>query len=1159
MRSTLKISTNMALDNILDNYSRLLKVQNQMASGNRVNRPSDDPLSTNEGMRLDTIITRTRQFNRNLDVGKSFLSLSDAALGDVTDILRRSKAIAIGGASETTTSEMRRTNAVEVRNMMQELVTIGNRNDGQRYIFGGTQTTSSAYEIIAGKYVRFRGNDDAINVQGDLASTVPINVTGSQVYGNLEAVIGSRDLSPDIQVGLDRSTRLDDLNLGEGVPDGSINIKFTAASREGIDIDLSGADTVEDVIDIVYKETLAYSRTIDPDEDGFGFYVQLGINENNNGFTVTEIDPADITGSSFPDKSFLEISEVGDNTVARALGILGKVEYEETFPATTPPTTTGKTLVGNDLDPALTEHTLLADLKDFLGNSFTITNGAKPGEVPIHEKADINNVLDHWNLVGLDEGINTGVGGELYAEIIGGGGKYTVNLYRDAERLPSQLVATGSTNTFVSPTIELEERNGSGIAGTVSTTASTASGVLELQAVFDPTFRTTVNVPAFEENVDDGGDPYDQFSNWRLRGMNEQMFNGTDGKLHVTVQSSGGAETYYGVGLYLREEATGAFTQVATGNLIETYTTAPMANLNYGPVELHGLSGTAYANVVGSVDLDWNENAPSPPGATEALPAANPDPDLGTATTTVTPTWKTVGDLLDEINHAEIYAHARIDDEKRGIGIVSELGGAWLTVDERLEYVPLDGDDQFGANSPQLGKLDLNGMVQGVNTDSEGQVYIEILRDDTPDPNSANTINLYSDADMENLVASGEYIGDPSLVTPPPKVVLYAQNDSRLSGTVEFLQQNPPPDPTTWPDDESYYRDIVARTRAFRVTNLTNSTGATTRIGKLDLRGVTQGVNADEDGKLYATLGYNVKGDSWQEINRLNLTTIDPAALDSSGRFYLSIDATPGAEQVNFYNDAGMTGADLIGTAAINADGLVNFDFDVTPGPPPPPNLTGSLHVRLPITEVYDTTVATAPQIIVDTTEYAVTLYDDDTTLLGEEGYRNSVAKGVPNAAGEVAFSQVNGSGISGSLELTQNPSGIPLYAQDTDIVFHPPRGFLNSAQVRQDNIFATMNDSIDALQTDDTDALTELLGNFDIDEDRVLDTRAGIGSRINRMEMLYYRHEDEIINFSSIRSDRIDLDYADAIVKFQAAQNIFEAALRTSGKLIPMSLVDFI
>jgi flagellar hook-associated protein 3 FlgL len=146
----------------------------------------------------------------------------------------------------------------------------------------------------------------------------------------------------------------------------------------------------------------------------------------------------------------------------------------------------------------------------------------------------------------------------------------------------------------------------------------------------------------------------------------------------------------------------------------------------------------------------------------------------------------------------------------------------------------------------------------------------------------------------------------------------------------------------------------------------------------------------------------------------------------------------------------------------------------------------------------------------------------------------------------------VSNSGISGTVNIG------PYVADDNDIVLEPQELGLSS-QSMEDNIFSTMNAAIDAGLSDDTDELHNLLGNFDVDADRVLQGRGRVGALVQRFTLLENRLADEKTSFTEIMSNRIDLDYADAAVKFQQESNIYNAALSVAGQIIPLSLVDYL
>ena len=570
MRSTMKISSNVMLNNILNNYSRLFSVQNQMATRQRVNAPSDDPLATNVGLRMGTVISRITQYNRNIVSGNSFLALSDGTLSNMHKILNSAKALTISSASETTTHEMRQANVIEIQSTLSSIVNLANAAEAGRYLFGGTLSTEPPYEVIGSRYVYYKGNENSIKIQSDAASYMKINTTGNEVFGSMTSTTTSRDLSPQITMGPSFATRLEDLNGGIGVPKGSINIKYSAYPTNGLNVDLSGCDTVEDVARAIEEATRAASAELDPKGTAGApisymakRYVKVEVNPDGTGISLRETDPVWEATANRPDKrppdypgftnpSRLEVTEVSGGMVAARLGIKGVSNYnidplnvQQVIP--TP-------LVGSDLNPRVTPNTLLSDLKDYVDKPFTITNGPLPSKVGLIEINDTFNSYTNWNLNGLDKGDNTDKDGELYIrteEKVPGSNEYYLRIYKGSGGLARDLVAESNApinDHTVSPplaggTVVFKEANSSGITGTVNMpSVRLPVAPVALQAQFDDTFSATISVPSFLQDMADLT-YHDVMSDFRMRGMqrgNDPQNKGAntcgiDGKFAVEV------------------------------------------------------------------------------------------------------------------------------------------------------------------------------------------------------------------------------------------------------------------------------------------------------------------------------------------------------------------------------------------------------------------------------------------------------------------------------------------------------------------------------------------------------------------------------------------------------------------------------------------------
>ena len=71
----MRVTTNMAVNNLVRNldrsYGRMVKFQQQLSSGSRINRLSDDPAAVERSLALRTELRNMEQFQKNIDDGES--------------------------------------------------------------------------------------------------------------------------------------------------------------------------------------------------------------------------------------------------------------------------------------------------------------------------------------------------------------------------------------------------------------------------------------------------------------------------------------------------------------------------------------------------------------------------------------------------------------------------------------------------------------------------------------------------------------------------------------------------------------------------------------------------------------------------------------------------------------------------------------------------------------------------------------------------------------------------------------------------------------------------------------------------------------------------------------------------------------------------------
>lgn len=175
---------------------RLSSIQQQLATGERINKPSDDPTATAELLRLSAQQADADEGGRLADTANARLSATDSTLGQVTDIVQRARELAVQARSGSLSASDRQAIGTEVNQLLLQAVQDGNAQLGGQYIFAGAKTTAAPFATsgAAPASVTYNGDDTAVVVPLQGSQQVRVDVPGDQALGStFEALIKLRD------------------------------------------------------------------------------------------------------------------------------------------------------------------------------------------------------------------------------------------------------------------------------------------------------------------------------------------------------------------------------------------------------------------------------------------------------------------------------------------------------------------------------------------------------------------------------------------------------------------------------------------------------------------------------------------------------------------------------------------------------------------------------------------------------------------------------------------------------------------------------------------------------------------------------------------------------------------------------------------------------
>ncbi|WXL28075.1 flagellar hook-associated protein FlgL [Ectopseudomonas mendocina] len=186
MRITNAQITAMMHNSMNTNSAELGKLMQQMATGQRIMVPSDDPISSVRVLRVEREEASVQQYIKNIANVSSSLSVQETNLTSTSDALLNVRDILLWASNGKNSGDDLASMATELEIIEATIFSFANARDEEgRYLFSGTisDTPALTYDAATQTY-RVTGNDK--HRQAAVANGVLVdeNVTAVEIYGN---------------------------------------------------------------------------------------------------------------------------------------------------------------------------------------------------------------------------------------------------------------------------------------------------------------------------------------------------------------------------------------------------------------------------------------------------------------------------------------------------------------------------------------------------------------------------------------------------------------------------------------------------------------------------------------------------------------------------------------------------------------------------------------------------------------------------------------------------------------------------------------------------------------------------------------------------------------------------------------------------------------
>lgn len=189
----MRLSTGMIyqqnLNSITNAYGKWQATGVQLATGNRVNSPSDDPIAASQAVGVNQMQAQGAQYSAARSTAEASLSLESTVLAQVTTAVQGIQSLLVQAGDGTLGDSDRQSLATKLQSYKDQLLTLANTQDANgNYMFAGYKTGAAPFKQDADTgAVTYVGGDTAVSQNVDSSRTMTIGDTGKTVFDSLTA------------------------------------------------------------------------------------------------------------------------------------------------------------------------------------------------------------------------------------------------------------------------------------------------------------------------------------------------------------------------------------------------------------------------------------------------------------------------------------------------------------------------------------------------------------------------------------------------------------------------------------------------------------------------------------------------------------------------------------------------------------------------------------------------------------------------------------------------------------------------------------------------------------------------------------------------------------------------------------------------------------
>lgn len=277
---SMRITNGMMIDNVLRDLNsgmvRQSKYSSQLASNRKMVNLSDNPVGLLNSLNARQQLRQISQYRSNLTTMRKWTQQAESSVMDMNEMIKNMNELTIEAAG-TTNPQDKKNIATQIKQLREHLIDTLNTSIGDKYIFGGFNTTHKPFSVDDSGKVLYNGIDLA--------------ATGGKTYAPIDTTTLPATVVPDSMQWGGNIEVIDQYAVSDATDADGPKLKFTATSGKEITVLVS--DTIlsrKAELDVNGNPTGVWNNTMDLSTYGLGNVTW----QDNDPSDTSPVTPADI-------------------------------------------------------------------------------------------------------------------------------------------------------------------------------------------------------------------------------------------------------------------------------------------------------------------------------------------------------------------------------------------------------------------------------------------------------------------------------------------------------------------------------------------------------------------------------------------------------------------------------------------------------------------------------------------------------------------------------------------------------------------------------------------------------------------------------------------------------------------------------------------------